>query len=117
MDDPLVCRCEILPKACILSDDKFIFKYNINELNEANEYLIEGSATHTGSITWRNFKNASFTILLLKDGVIVETVSMAGGQGSLDRTINFTRKFKAQNKFDLLTLFLKKSISSLGVFS
>jgi hypothetical protein len=110
MDHPLICRCQTFPIVCSQSDDNFIIKYNINELNEANKYVAEGSVTYRGSATWENFKNASFTLLLVEKGVIVDTVSIAGGQGSLDRTIKFTREFTSVTKFEAVLIDYRMNV-------
>ena len=43
----------------------------------------------------------------MENGVIVETVSVAGGHGSSDRTIKFAREFTAQNKFEAVLINLR----------
>ena len=107
MDHPLLCRCQTFPIACIQPSGIFIVEYNISELNEANKYFVEGSATYTGSIGWEFYKGALFTLFLVENGVIVETVSVAGGHGSSDRTIKFAREFTAQNKFEAVLINLR----------
>jgi len=100
MSHSSVCDCRTLPKLCTASDGNFIINYTVSRLNETDTFLVEGSATYQGSATWESFSGAFFTLLLVKDDVIVETVSVAGGQGSLSGTIIFKSKFKTENKFE-----------------
>lgn len=104
MNHPTVCKFKSFPKTCVSSDGNFEIIYKIEKLNEENNYYVEGSAKYLGSATWESFSKAYFTLLLAKDAVIVETVQMASGQGSLGRTLVFSRKFTTKGKFEAVLI-------------
>lgn len=107
MSHPLVCKCQSLPKTCKISSPDFEIVYDIKKMVGNNEYYVEGRAEYQGSATWDSYSKAYFTLLLVKDGIVVETISVAGGKGNLDNTIKFSREFTIQNKFDAVLIGYK----------
>lgn len=99
-DHPAVCAINALPAACTLEDANFIFRYSIDETAVPNGYVVDATATFHGSITWNYYKNAVFTLLLVKEGVVVDTVSASRSRGSLAEGIHFQRHFTTPSPFD-----------------
>lgn len=97
MNHPSVCRCIELPKECSVGGDGILVKYTISK--SGSQYLLEGTAEYAGA-TWTEFSSARFELLLIKDSVIIESVIIAAGQGSLERGVRFKRKFTPQGPFD-----------------
>lgn len=104
MSHPTVCKFKSFPNTCVTSDENFEITYNIEKLNEGNKYYVEGSARYCGSATWESFSGANFTLLLVKDTVIVETIQIASGQGSLGRTVKFSRQFTTKGDFEAVLI-------------
>lgn len=100
MNHPSVCRCYSLPKTCSMADDNLSIKYEIKKTENENEYFVEGNATYLGSSVWENYGSAHFTLLLVHNGTVIESISLSAGQGDLGQKIHFSRKFSTENKFD-----------------
>ncbi|KJR97178.1 MAG: hypothetical protein VR65_24830 [Desulfobulbaceae bacterium BRH_c16a] len=86
-------RCEIGNKTLSTS-------YSIKK--NGDHYDIDGIATIKSS-AGSEFRQASFTLLLIKDNIVVDEVGMMGGNWTLDNTVSFRGSF-AENGFEYSTL-------------
>lgn len=95
--------CKEQTKECSVNFKDFIVKYKIEK--SGDEYDVTGYAIAVAgkTKTWSSFSGAQFTLLLIKNGVVVEEIGIAGGTGSLEDKITFSRKFKS-NGFDSSTM-------------
>lgn len=95
-----VCTFKSFPASCTWKSNDFHLRYQIEKTEKIGEYIIHGTAEYIGSQTWTNFKNATFTLLLVRNKIIAEEVNIAGAAGSLDKTITFSRTFFTTNEFE-----------------
>ena len=110
MDHPSVCKCESFPKTCRDSSQHFEITYNIKKLSGTNTFFVEGTAKYKGSATWENYSGLYFTLLLVKDGIITETITATGGRGNLDDSIIFSREFTTKEMFDAVLITYKMNV-------
>lgn len=95
--------CKEQTKECSIDFKDFKVKYKIEKFGD--EYDVTGYAIAVAGKTkaWSSFSGAQFTLLLIKGGVVVEEIGIAGGTGSLEDKITFSRKFTS-NDFDSSTM-------------
>ncbi len=101
MNHPSVCKCVELPKECSAGGDGVLITYTISK--SGSRYLLNGTAEYNGA-NWTEFSNARFELLLIKDGVITESLITLGGQGSLERGVRFKKFFTPKEPFDATLL-------------
>ena len=101
MNHQSVCSFSGFPASCTYNSKHFLIDYTIEKGENPREYRISGTAVNHdgGSKTWTDYNKATFTLLLVHNRKVVQTVSIAGGQGSLDAPITFQREFKAEQSF------------------
>ena len=92
-DADSVCKINSYPASCSVTYDRMNISYLIEETENPDEYQISGTATYTGSGTWNSYSGAMFTLLVAQDGVVAEVFNIAGGRGSIDSQITFSRTF------------------------
>ena len=114
IDTPSVSTIGALPMACKFEDNNFSIDYQIAKLNRPNRFTIDATATYHGSLTWQYYKNGVFTLLLIKNGVIVETASVALARGSLEDEIRFARSFESHADFDAVSMAYMMDVSDKG---
>lgn len=88
-----VCKIDSIPAKCSVVYPNFNITYNIVKSAKEDEYLINGKATYTGSITFKNFSSAGFTLFLIRDGKVYKEFFVGGGAGYLENGVIFGRKF------------------------
>lgn len=95
--------CKQQTNECSVNFNDFTVIYKIEK--SGGEYNVTGHAIAVAgkTKTWTSYSSAQFTLLLIKDSVVVEEIGIAGGSGSLDNKITFSRKFKS-NGFDSSTI-------------
>lgn len=108
---PAVCQIDMLPATCSWSTEDFVLDYEILEKG-AQIYEIKGTAKKIGgtSGTFTDYSRASFTLLIIHNGVIVESIRIAGGSGSFDRGITFKREFSTENTFEATILIYEMQV-------
>lgn len=82
---------------CRKQDRNFIIKYSISKVGDEYEVIGEATSLAGSTKTFTEIQGSSFVLYLIKDGVIVDEIGIAGGSGPMDRTITFRRKFKGQD--------------------
>ncbi|MGD2187558.1 MAG: hypothetical protein PVI71_15615 [Desulfobacterales bacterium] len=107
---PLVCASHLLPTTCSVEDKNFLSEYRIRSAGEDGKYIVEGKLKYVGSATWTEFQGVFFTLLLCNEGTIFEAVSFAGGQGSLERGIQFKKVFVPEDPFDAVLLDYRMNV-------
>jgi hypothetical protein len=95
-----VCNFENFPASCVCSDKNFVFDYRIEKKGENGEYKISGTAQYVGGQTFTSFNGATLTLLLVHNKIVVETFVIAGGSGSLETGITFSRTFVYPYEFE-----------------
>ncbi len=110
-DSPPVCAIDTLPTACNFEDNNFTIDYQIAK---PNNYTIDATATYHGSLTWQSYRNGVFTLMLIKNGVIVETTSVSLARGSLKDEIRFARSFATNSDFDAVSIAYKMDVFDKG---
>lgn len=105
MDHESVCKFQSLPAGCSNADAGFVYDYKIEETENPREYTISGTAKYVGGQTFTSFSGLSFTLLLVQYGYVTEKIGVAGGAGSLDSTITFSRTFITPAEFDASLFF------------
>ncbi|BBO82791.1 hypothetical protein [Desulfosarcina ovata] len=100
--------------ACNFEDNNFTIEYQIAKPNRPNNFTIDATATYHGSLTWQYYRNGVFTLLLIKDGAIVETASVSLIRGSLENEIRFARSFATHSDFDAVSIAYNLNVSDKG---
>jgi hypothetical protein len=108
-----VCTFDILPAKCNYTSQHFAIEYEISTTENTDEYFVSGSAVDPGGATgtWTDFSNANFTLILVNDGIVIETLTIAGGTGSLGEPITFSRTFKTKNSFQATLISYDMDVS------
>jgi hypothetical protein len=114
LDQPTVCSVASFPAECMSDDSNFTFNYKVAKTNAPSVYGVDAIATYHGSLTWVFFNNAVFTLLLIKDGVVVETVATSIGRGYLGTDIHFQRSFSTHIQFDAVAITYDMAVSDSG---
>ena len=113
-DASTVCALGALPATCGFEDENFAIDYRIAKSNSSNGFAIDATATYHGSLTWQYYGNGVFTLLLIKNGAIVETVSVSLARGSLEDKIRFSRSFATNADFDAASIAYMMDVSDKG---
>ena len=105
-NSPFICNFGTLPASCTETLQDFFLEYKIEVTGQPNEYRIFGTARAIDGTdkTFTEYRQAEFIIFLISANLVVESFSIAGGRGSLDRTINFSRTFKYEGDFNAALL-------------
>jgi hypothetical protein len=111
---PSVCAIGDLPAACNFEDNNFTIDYQVAKSNSPHSFTIDATATYHGSLTWQYYRNGVFTLLLFKNGVIVETALVSLARGSLKDEIRFARFFATHSDFDAVSITYKMDVSDIG---
>lgn len=98
---PAVCLIDNFPSSCSRTIGDFSIDYTIAKIGN-NLYEVEGIAKKISrtSGTFTDYSGATFTVILVQNGITVETVNVAGGSGSFDRGITFKREFSTEIDFE-----------------
>ncbi len=109
-----VCPLGGLPATCSFGDENFAIDYQIARQNDSDCFTLGVMATYHGSLTWQYYGNGVFTLLLIKNGVIVETVPVSPARGTLEGEIRFSRSFAANADFDAVSIAYRMDVSDKG---
>ena len=93
-----------------VTDSDFDITYSIVKSDKVNEYVLDGKARFIGNGTWDTFSGAFFTLLLIKNGVVIDSVTASSGNGNLERTMDFKRKFTTEKIFDATLMTYRMSV-------
>ena len=74
----------------------FYISYSIYKDGDGYEIKGEAVPTEGTSNSWEIYSHAIFTLYLINNSVIVETVPIMAGTGGIDSKITFRRKFKSK---------------------
>ena len=111
---PSICSIGALPATCTFEDNNFTIDYQIAETIAPGKYTIDARATYHGSLTWEYYRNGVMTLLLIKNGVIEETVSVSLARGALEDGIHFSRSLATQSDFDAVSIAYTMDVSDRG---
>ena len=111
---PSVCAIGALPAVCNFDDNNFTIDYQIARPNGPNRFAVDATAVYHGSLTWQYYGNGVFTLLLIKNGAIVETASVSLARGSLKDEIRFKWNFAMHSDFDAVSIAYKMDVSDKG---
>ena len=111
LEQPTVCSIASFPAECMSDDSNFTFNYKVAKTNAPSGYGVDAIATYHGSLTWVFFNNAVFTLLLMKDGVVVDTVATSISRGYLGTDIHFQRSFSSHLQFDAVAITYDMAVS------
>ena len=90
--------CSKKQESCSISDKNVSGSYRITRKASASlEYSVEGSAYLNKSLG-EEYRRANFTLLLLKDRVVVAEIGMVSGDGDASKGMDFHGTFS--NDFD-----------------
>ncbi len=101
MDHPSICDFGGKTSNCSCRSNNFDLDYGVSQTGNPDEYSVIGYATRRADAPekFTEFSNATFTLLLIDSGVVVETIVIEGGQGSFSRPIHFSRIFTTKKSF------------------
>lgn len=105
MNHKSVCKIQSCPASCSFSDKEFVYSYKIEKTDNPDEYKVSGTAQYVGGQTFTDFSGLRFTLLLVRDGYVAEKFGVAGGSGSLESEITFSRTFVTPIEFDASLFF------------
>lgn len=114
MNLPAVCSVRSFPAECTSVDNNFTIGYSIDRTSADHGYRLETTAAYHGSLTWTYYSHAVFTLVLIKDGVIEETVSASKSRGGLAEDIHFERHFATPLNFDAALITYSMRVSDSG---
>ena len=95
-----VCNFDTFPASCSISDENFVFDYMIEKNGKNGEYKISGTAKYLGGPTFSSFSDATMTLLLVHDKIVVQALNIVGGSGALEKGVIFSRTFVYPDAFE-----------------
>jgi len=109
---PVWCAVRGLPQVCSVKTEYFTFTCRLSQGAASDEYVIEGSATSAGLGSFTSLVDgpiggnppSRFELLLVKDGVIKESIPLSMLGTDLSRGFTFKRVFKSA-PFDAMTIW------------
>ena len=109
-----VCFFSSFPASCTRITPDFVLEYTIEETGQPDEYKIFGTAQaiDSGTKTFKVYNEAEFTLLMISEQRVIDILTIAGGRGSLEQTIHFSRTFKYEIYFDATILTYEMQVKS-----
>ncbi len=109
-----VCFFSSFPASCTRITPDFVLEYTIEETGKPDEYKIFGTAQaiDSGTKTFKVYNEAEFTLLMISEQRVIDILTIAGGRGSLEQTIHFSRTFKYEIYFDATILTYEMQVKS-----
>lgn len=94
---PSLCHCRDLPAECVIQDTYFLFAASVRQGETPEEKVVEGTAQYMGQGGFGTIMSAgpyggsTFSILLVKDGVVVDNQLLNMTGDDLDNPLSFKK--------------------------
>ena len=101
-----VCLFNSFPASCTRITPHFVLEYTIEDTGQNSEYKIFGTAQAIdgGTKTFTEYSETEFTLLMISERRVIDSLTISGGRGSLEQTIHFSRTFEYEVYFDATIL-------------